>query len=71
MDHRCVSWRAGRAFRRGIERHRMVYRTDRLSELRTMFLECVGDVFQKDEAEDDMLICCRIHIVAELVGREP
>jgi hypothetical protein len=40
-------------------------------ELRLMFLEGVGDVFEEDEAEDDVLVFRRVHVVAELVGGEP
>ena len=36
-----------------------------------MLLEGVGDVFEEDEAEDDVLVLSRIHVVAELVGGEP
>ena len=36
-----------------------------------MFLEGIGDVFQEDEAEDDVLVFRRIHVVAELIGGEP
>ena len=36
-----------------------------------MFLEGVGDVFEEDEAEDDVLVFRRVHVVAELVGGEP
>jgi hypothetical protein len=33
-----------------------------------VFLEGVEDVFEEDEAEDDVLVFRRVHIVAELVG---
>ena len=36
-----------------------------------VFLEGVGDVFQEDEAEDNMLVFRRIHVVAKLVGGKP
>jgi hypothetical protein len=36
-----------------------------------MFLEAVGDVLEEDEAEDDMLVLCRIHVVSELISGEP
>jgi hypothetical protein len=36
-----------------------------------VFLKCVGDVLKEDQAEDDMLIFRRVHIGAQLVGREP
>lgn len=34
-------------------------------------LESVGDVFEEDQAEDDVLVFRRVHVVAELVGGEP
>ncbi len=40
-------------------------------ELGAVFLEGVGDVFEEDEAEDDVLVFRRVHVVAELVGGEP
>ena len=40
-------------------------------ELGVVFLERVGDVFEEDEAEDDVLVFRRVHVVAQLVGREP
>ena len=40
-------------------------------ELRAVFFETVGDVFEEDEAEDDVLVFRRVHVVAELVGGEP
>ena len=40
-------------------------------ELGAMFLEGVGDVFEEDEPEDDVLVFRRVHVVAELVGGEP
>ena len=36
-----------------------------------MFFEGVGDVFEEDEAEDDVLVFRRVHVVAQLVGGEP
>ena len=36
-----------------------------------MFLEGVGDVFEEDEAEDDVLVFRRVHVVAQLIGGEP
>jgi hypothetical protein len=35
------------------------------------FLEGIGDVFQKDQPQDDVLVFRRVHIVAHLVGGEP
>ena len=35
------------------------------------FSSGVGDVFEEDEAEDDVLVFRRVHVVAQLVGREP
>ena len=40
-------------------------------ELGVVFLEGVGDVFEEDEAEDDVLVFRRVHVVAQLVGGEP
>ena len=40
-------------------------------ELRVVLLEGVGDVFEEDEAEDDVLVFRRVHVVAQLVGGEP
>ena len=34
-------------------------------------LERVGDVLEEDQAQDDVLVLRRIHVVAELVGGEP
>ena len=36
-----------------------------------MFLEGVGDVFEEDDAEDDVLVFRRVHVVAQLVSGEP
>ena len=36
-----------------------------------MLLEAVGDVLEEDQAENDMLVLRRIHVVAELVGHQP
>jgi hypothetical protein len=33
--------------------------------------EGVRDVLEEDQAEDDVLVLRRIHVVAELVGSEP
>ena len=38
---------------------------------RVVFLEGVGDVFEEDEAEDDVLVFGRVHVGAQLVGGEP
>jgi hypothetical protein len=40
-------------------------------ELGVVFLEAVGDVLEEDEAEDDVLVLRRVHVVAELIGGEP
>ncbi len=40
-------------------------------ELGVVLLEGVGDVFEEDQAEDDVLVFRRVHVVAELVGGEP
>ena len=34
-------------------------------------LEGVGDVLQKNQPEHDVLVLGRIHVVAELVSRQP
>ena len=40
-------------------------------ELGVVFLEGVGDVFEEDQAEDDVLVFRRVHVVAKLVGHQP
>ena len=40
-------------------------------ELGAVILERVGDVLQEDEAKDNVLVLRRVHVVAELVRREP
>ena len=35
------------------------------------FLERIGDIFQEDQAEDDVLVLRRVHVVTELVGGQP
>jgi hypothetical protein len=40
-------------------------------ELGVVLLEGVGDVLEEDQAEDDVLVLRRVHVVAELVGGEP
>ena len=40
-------------------------------ELGAVFLKGVGDIFEEDQAEDDVLVFRRVHVVAELVGGEP
>ena len=40
-------------------------------ELGAVFLEGVGDVFEEDQAEDDVLVLRRVHVVAQLVRGEP
>ncbi len=40
-------------------------------ELGVLLLEGVGDVFEEDEAEDDVLVLGGVHVVAELVGGQP
>jgi hypothetical protein len=40
-------------------------------EFGAVFLEGIGDVFEEDEAEDDVLVLRRVHVIAELVGGEP
>jgi hypothetical protein len=36
-----------------------------------VFLKGIGDVFEEDEAKDDMLVLGRVHVAAELVRGEP
>jgi hypothetical protein len=36
-----------------------------------MFFEAVGNVFEENEPEDDVVVLRRIHVAAELVGGEP
>ena len=36
-----------------------------------MFLEGVGDVFEEDQPEDDVLVFRRVHVVAQLVSGGP
>ena len=36
-----------------------------------VFIEAVGDVLEEDQAEHDVLVFRRVHIVAQLVGGEP
>ena len=36
-----------------------------------VFLEAIGDVFEEDQAEDDVLVFRRVHVAAKLVGGEP
>ena len=40
-------------------------------EFGAVFLEGVGDVLEEDEAEDDVLVFRRVHVVAELVRGQP
>ena len=40
-------------------------------ELRAIFLERIGNVFEKDQTEDDVFVFRRVHIVAQLVSRRP
>jgi hypothetical protein len=40
-------------------------------EFGAVFLERVGNVFEKNQAEDDVLVFRRVHVVAEFVGGEP
>ncbi|GAB1411297.1 hypothetical protein MASR1M97_00330 [Candidatus Desulfobacillus denitrificans] len=52
-----------------------VFRVGALHFLRFEFgvlgLEGVGDVFEENEAEDDVLVLRRIHVVAQRVGGGP
>jgi len=40
-------------------------------EFCAVLLEGIGDVFEEDEAEDDVFVFRRVHVVAQLVGGEP
>ena len=40
-------------------------------ELGVVLLEGVGDIFEEDVAENDVLILRRIHVVPQLISREP
>jgi len=40
-------------------------------ELDSMFLEGIGDVLEKDQAEHDVLILSSIHVRAQRVGGSP
>ena len=40
-------------------------------QLGVLFLEGVGDVLEEDQAEDDVLVLGRVHVVAQGVGRLP
>ena len=42
-----------------------------LDELGVVFVKGVGDVFEKDEAEEDVLVVRCIHVVAHPVGSVP
>ena len=41
------------------------------SQLGVLFLEGVRDVLEEDEAEDNVFVFRRVHVVAQLVGGEP
>ena len=36
-----------------------------------LLIERIGDVLKEDEAEDNVLVFSRVHVVAQLVGGEP
>jgi hypothetical protein len=36
-----------------------------------MLFKAIGDVLQKDQAENDVLVFRRVHVAAQLVGSEP
>ena len=42
-----------------------------LGERGVLFLERVGDVFEEDQPEDDVLIFRRVHMTAQLISRRP
>ena len=36
-----------------------------------LFLECVGDIFQKDQSENNVFVFRGVHVAAEFVGGLP
>ncbi len=36
-----------------------------------MLFEAIGNVFEENQAEDDMLVLRRVHVRAQLIGSEP
>jgi hypothetical protein len=36
-----------------------------------MFFEAVRDVFEEDQAQDDVLVFSRVHVAAQLIRSEP
>ncbi len=40
-------------------------------EFRVLGFEGVGDVLQEDETKDDVLVLCRVHVVAERIRHAP
>jgi hypothetical protein len=40
-------------------------------ELGVLGLESVRNVFEKDQAEDDVLVLRRVHVVAQRIGHLP
>ena len=42
-----------------------------LNQFGVVLVEGLGDVFEKNQAKDDVLVFRRVHVVAQLVGGEP
>jgi len=40
-------------------------------EFGVLRLESVGDVLEKNQSEDDVLVLCRVHVIAQRVRRSP
>jgi len=40
-------------------------------ELRAMLFEAVGNIFEEDQAKNNVLVFRRIHVAAELISSEP
>ena len=40
-------------------------------EFGVLGLEGVADVLEEDQAEDNVLVLCRVHVVAECIGCSP
>lgn len=40
-------------------------------KLSVLRLKRIRDVFQKDQAQDDVFVLCRVHVVAESIGHLP
>ena len=62
--------RSRRGTRPGLRGRRPVF-AFACEQLGVLLLEGVGDVLEEDQAEDDVLVLGRVHVVAQLVGRLP